>query len=81
VSECADVVILSEAKDLDVDMAPKIVGCASAHHVWKWCAEAHPTRLNVLMKDLDAESEIEILREYAQDDGHFSFVAGVAQAT
>jgi hypothetical protein len=31
------------------------------------------------MKDLDAASEIEILREYAQDDHYVSL--GVAQAT
>jgi hypothetical protein len=35
--------------------------------------------LNVLMKDLDAASQFEILREYAQDDGYFSSIAGVAK--
>jgi hypothetical protein len=33
------------------------------------------------MKDLDAASEIEILREYAQDDGNFSSIAGCGEAT
>jgi hypothetical protein len=32
------------------------------------------------MKDLDAASEIEILREYAQDDSHFSSIVGAAQS-
>jgi hypothetical protein len=31
------------------------------------------------MKDLDAASEIAILRDYAQDDGYFSFPTGVAK--
>jgi hypothetical protein len=36
--------------------------------------------LSVLTKDLDAASKIEILREYAQDDGCLSSIAGVAQS-
>jgi hypothetical protein len=35
--------------------------------------------LNVLMKDLDAVAGNQILREYAQDDGHFSSIVGVAK--
>jgi hypothetical protein len=46
-------------------------------------ANRHPERTRegsrFVHEGFDAVSEIEILREYAQDDGYFSLIAGVAK--